>query len=239
MLAWGANVFNLGVLSCLVIYPLVYRPLAGDGSRRSRVRLAAIVSCTLSMAAAALGVTIETQVSGITTIPFVAFLMMMVPVHLAIEFVEGVITAGNVTYVAKTQPELLHQQTQTKPAVPKLLRPAWAMISVFLVAALLTGGVMTWFSSDQPDGVERALDGLGHSAALEMSSDELEQQLAGIQENPAIVDRSPMATIGVVSPTKSLEGVVGSILTLGLVVAVGWTLGSRRTEKATNPGLRV
>ena len=34
LLALGANLFNLGVLPCFVVYPLVYRPLAGRRRRR-------------------------------------------------------------------------------------------------------------------------------------------------------------------------------------------------------------
>lgn len=231
LLAWGANAFNLGVMSCFVIYPLVYRPLAGDGSQRKRVTLAVIVSCTLSMASAALGVTVETELSGITTIPFMPFMMLMVPVHLVIGLVEGVITAAILSYVARTQPDLL--QRQSMPATP--WRSGRTLMGGFLLAAVLTGGVLTWFSSRAPEGVEWALNGMGHAKALEVAAgDGLKSQLAHIQSSMTLFDGTPVpGGEGIVSPASSFEGLTGSALTLGLVLAVGLLLRWRRRQKFT------
>ena len=50
LLAYGANVFNLGFLTCYVVYPLIYRRLAARGTARSanagrRPELPRVVTC--------------------------------------------------------------------------------------------------------------------------------------------------------------------------------------------------
>ena len=50
---------------------------------------------------------LETYFSGISELPLATFLVMMLPIHLGIGLVEGLVTAGVVLFVKQAQPELL------------------------------------------------------------------------------------------------------------------------------------
>lgn len=231
LLAWGANVFNLGVVSCLLLYPLVFLPLAGDGSSRRRVSVATVVSCTLAMTLGSLGVSLETAASGITRLPLAEFLLLLLPIHLAIGLVEGVISAGVLAAVARR-----HPQIGRRP----LVHSGRGVLASFVLAALLTGGVLSWFASAHPDGLEWSIERMGASHALEAAPPQpLHQQAARLQQaTSALPDYNlPQAlpATGVVSPGTSLAGVVGSLATL-LVIALLGHLLRRRHAAARQPG---
>ncbi len=88
LLSFGVNFLTMGVIPCLLVYPLVYEKLA----RRSRFG-AAVLSGVVSLLAGALVVCAAAALSG-TVINFGAFAVRMVSVHLAIGLVEGVITGA-------------------------------------------------------------------------------------------------------------------------------------------------
>ena len=84
LLALGCNIFNMGVLPCLVVYPLVVRPLLCRGLTPRRLSAAALLGAVLGLQLGAFGVVLETQLSGITALPFGTFAALMQPIHLAI-----------------------------------------------------------------------------------------------------------------------------------------------------------
>ena len=43
LLALGCNILNMGVIPCLVVYPLIFKPILGKGYTVKRISLAAIV----------------------------------------------------------------------------------------------------------------------------------------------------------------------------------------------------
>ena len=57
----------------------------------------------------ALGVVLETYFSGVSELPLTTFLLLMLPIHLGIGLVEGLVTAGVVLFVKQAQPELLRR----------------------------------------------------------------------------------------------------------------------------------
>ncbi len=225
LLAWGANVFNLGVLSCFVLYPLVFRPLCGKGGQRLRVSMAALISCTLAMMLGAFGVSLETAISGITYLPLAEFLALMLPIHLAIGLVEGGVTAAVLAFVARRHPAL--------GAAP-LQNSTGGTVAAFILAALLTGGVLSWFASSHPDGLEWSITRLGAEHLLQqVPQDKLAQQLASVQQATSVLPgydtATPLPESGMASAGTSLAGVVGAGVTLLLVLLLGTAL--RRLRK--------
>ena len=107
LLALGANVWNMAFYGCFVGYFLIYRPLmqgrllAGKG--RTKLVLASVLGCVVTLQLGALSVVVETSLSGITALPFGAFAALMQPIHLAIGLVEGGITAAVLLFVYSTQ----------------------------------------------------------------------------------------------------------------------------------------
>ena len=62
----------------------------------------------------------NTSVSGISSLPFGSFLMVMQPIHLAIGLVEGIVTGAILIFVHQARPELL-ASVQSKTPLERTL----------------------------------------------------------------------------------------------------------------------
>ena len=107
LLALGCNIFNMGVIPCLLVYPLIYKPIVRKGLSAGRIALASILSVVVGLQLGAFGVVLQTLASGVTALPFTTFTMLMQPIHLAIGIVEGLVTAAVLSFVYKARPEIL------------------------------------------------------------------------------------------------------------------------------------
>jgi cobalt/nickel transport system permease protein len=94
LLALGANIFHLGVFPAFVAYPLIYRRIVGERPGPTRVVVGSIAGALVGLSLGALAVVLETSFSGISDLPFGTFLALMLPIHLAIGLVEGLVTAA-------------------------------------------------------------------------------------------------------------------------------------------------
>ncbi|MBF0164825.1 MAG: energy-coupling factor ABC transporter permease [Magnetococcales bacterium] len=240
LLALGANILNMGVIPCLVLHPMVFRPLAGaQPVAGRRLRIAVFVSAWLALLVGALGVVVETWLSGISGLPFTPFLLTMGTIHLAIGLVEGAITVAVVALLLKARPDW--------PLSREALVPAphhWGRVPVVVgVAALLTGGVLSWFASASPDGLEWSVSRLtGTGESLEGNST-LHQATARLQAfiapMPDYAFRSasdaPEESVekrwGAPDGASSLAGIAGGVLT---VLILGLLAGIPQRRKTTN-----
>ncbi|MGE5159885.1 MAG: energy-coupling factor ABC transporter permease [Betaproteobacteria bacterium] len=237
LLALGANIFNLGVLPCFLAYPLVYRPLAGDGSSARRVALAGAVAAVVGLQLGALGVVLQTVASGVSSLPFSTFLWLMLPIHLAIGVIEGFATVAIVMAIHRARPDLVRAAIGTSPPSSRPLRPLLAGLAV---VALLTGGVMSWFASAQPDGlewsIEHARQGGGEAApggGVHRLVADLQRRLAllpdyGFSVDARAAEPAKEAAWPAVDAGTSLAGVVGGAATLALVWSLALLLRRRR-----------
>ena len=229
LLALGANLFNLGFLPCLVAYPLIYRPLAPAGSSRARVGIAAVLAAVAGLQFGALGVVLQTVLSGISSLPTGPFLALMLPIHLAIGLVEGLATAALVVFLAQARPDLIAASPTGS---------ARARVAGVAVAAALLAGVISWFASPDPDGLEWSLAKAAGTVELKAPEGGIHERLAGVQSRTALLPDYdlPSATPKAegagawpeVSAGKSVAGLVGAIATLLVVVAVAFALRRRR-----------
>ena len=217
LLALGCNVVNLGALTAFVAYPLVYRPLARIGRRLLATLAAAVVSLQL----AAFGVVMETFLSGISALPFDAFLLLMQPIHLAIGLLEGVVTAMIIAFVCRARPEI---KAQVMAAQPLANLPLRGLLLAFLAAALLTGGILSGFVSEHPDGLEWAISRVTGSAQLAPPADGLHPRLAKLQEQLTLF---PGEAATAEAPAAGTVGLVGGAVTLLLCLLIGLLLRNR------------
>jgi len=104
LLAYGCNVFNLAFYTCLVVYPLVFKPFLSRGWSTRRIWFGSVLSSVIGLQFGAFSVVLQTLLSNRTELPFTSFLMLMQPIHLAIGLIEGIITATIVTFVWKARP---------------------------------------------------------------------------------------------------------------------------------------
>ncbi|MCH5376784.1 MAG: energy-coupling factor ABC transporter permease [Planctomycetes bacterium] len=230
LLALGCNVFNLGALPCFVAYPLVFRPLVGSSSSYGRLVTASLLAAVAGLQLGAFGVVLQTVMSGRTELPFGAFLAMMQPIHLAIGVIEGLATASILGFLWKARPQL-REAPQTSPSANVgNARFAWAL----LVASVLVGGVLSWFASVHPDGLEWSIarttgttEELAQPSQVARDLTEFQQQAALLPDydfrtvDGADTVEAPSGSWPNVSPGASLSGIVGSLLVLLVAIAVG------------------
>ena len=95
-MALGANVWNMAFYGCFVGYFLIWRPIMrsklfgeGKSAQRGRIVAASILGCIVTLQLGAFSVVLETSLSGITELPFGAFVALMQPIHLAIGLVRA------------------------------------------------------------------------------------------------------------------------------------------------------
>lgn len=163
LLALGCNILNMAATSCLIAYPLIYRPIAGQSTKPWRITLAALLSSVIALEIGAAGVTLETEISGITALPTSTFLAFMLPIHLAIGAIEGVATAAVLCFLAKYRPETLASWKGSSQASGKVQQDesksrGRKVLIGFGIAALIFAGAFTWLASANPDGLEWSIE---------------------------------------------------------------------------------
>ena len=162
LMALGANIWNMAFYGCFVGYYLIWRPIVaaarGDkAAQRLRIILASVVGCVVTLQLGAFSVVLETSLSGITELPFGAFVALMQPIHLAIGLVEGLVTAAVLVFVYESRPELLRDVDTAQMGGAR--RSLKSVVIVLAVVAALVGGGLSLLASSNPDGLEWALFG--------------------------------------------------------------------------------
>lgn len=155
LVALGANIFNIGAITCFSGYA-VFR-LAGGAAASGKRRLwagflAGWFSLTLSAAFCAL----QIGLSG--AIPLQIGLTTMVGYHAIVGVIEGALTAGVLSFLARVRPDLLKMD-----GIGKIGLADWAGAAVFVAipaTILILAG-----SSGLPDPLEKLLALAPHSSA--------------------------------------------------------------------------
>ena len=244
LMALGANIWNMAFYGCFVGYYLIWRPimrsrlfegLGPKAGQRARIIAASIIGCVITLQMGAFSVVLETTLSGITELPFGAFCALMLPIHLAIGLVEGLITSAVLCFVYAARPELIRD---VDPAAGEAAvfgqgaasgRKSLVTVIVSLaVLALLTGGVFSHFASSNPDGLEWALFGneeAGYSANMGLdeenfgNSSAVSETAASIQDKTSFLpdysfpeSENPMGT--------TASGIVGSVMVAAATLVI-------------------
>lgn len=224
LLALGCNMFNLGIVPSFVAYPLIYKKMVGTSPSHARIVFTSIVAAVVALQVGSLGVVLQTLMSGVSSLPFSAFVVLMQPIHLAIGIVEGVATALIVSFVYRARPELLDCAWQGKPLGNMPIR---SLLATFLIATFLTGGFLAWFASEHPDGLEWSIAQVT-SSQEPVKRDPLSGPLEDFQEKTALFPdyalRENPETNSSSRLGTSLAGLVGGALTLFVCILAGFLL---------------
>lgn len=228
LMALGANVWNMAFYGCFVGYYLIWRPILRCGwfskmgakaGQRARIVAASLIGCVVTLQLGAFSVVLETSLSGITELPFGAFLALMQPIHLAIGLVEGLITAAVLSYVYESRPELIREVDLSDSRV-SARQSLVGTILVLAVAAAVVGGGISQLASANPDGLEWALFGNeeeGYSANMGLDEETFGNQssmsdaAAAIQEKTSFLPDYGFANSESAAGT-TVSGLVGSIM---------------------------
>lgn len=234
LLALGCNIFNMGFIPAFIVYPFLYRKIIGANPSPGRMALAIMVSAVAGLQLGPFCVVLQTYVSGISELPFSTFLLLMQPIHLAIGIVEGFVTVAVVSFVYKARPEILQVALDARPIGA---HPVRNVILSFLAAAILTGGIVSWFASENPDGLEWAIAGVTGKEELAGPSRGIYKTLATIQEKTAFLPdysfRKPEGEQQRQESAKagtSVSGILGALMTLALAAVIGLVLRKRALQ---------
>ncbi|NLI91995.1 MAG: cobalamin biosynthesis protein CbiM [Peptococcaceae bacterium] len=244
LLALGCNIFNLGFFTCFVAYPFLYKGIIRQGYTQKRILLASMIAVVLGLQMGAFGVVLETLFSGITQLPFSTFVLLMQPIHLAIGIVEGLVVTAIVSFVWKERPEIIERAALGKTIGDISIKK---VLTGFVIMAMITGGVLSWFASANPDGLEWSMFKTAGVEELE-ASDGIHQTLADIQSGTAFLPdygfKAPESETAseeaagggeeawpTVSVGTSVSGFVGGFLTLALAALTGLIITRVKSKK--------
>ncbi|MFH8728668.1 energy-coupling factor ABC transporter permease [Streptomyces termitum] len=234
--ALGVNITVMGVTTVVVAWA-VFRGLRLVLPRtRGGVTAATFVAAAVSVPASAAVFTLVYAVGGTTDVPVGKVLTAMLGVHVLIGVGEAVITALTVGAVLAVRPDLVHgargltaplklrvggelvdaaPAADPGPATAGSPKKLWAG---GLLTALVLAGVVSFYASASPDGLEKVAADQGIDAKVE--------------EHAAAAD-SPLADYGVrgigsARLSGGLAGVIGVTATLAVGTGAFWITRRRR-----------
>lgn len=233
LMALGANIWNMAFYGCFVGYYLIWRPIMqshwfgeGKSAQRARIAAASIIGCVVTLQLGAFSVVLETSLSGITELPFAAFVALMQPIHLAIGFVEGLITSAVLLFVYESRPELLQCMAAAEGESSK--RSLKAVIAILAVVTLVVGGGLSLLASSNPDGLEWALfgnaeEGYAENMGLDEEAFGVSSKAAdtagAIQEKTSFLPDYAFADNDT-SVGTTVSGIVGSAMVAGAAILI-------------------
>jgi cobalt/nickel transport system permease protein len=246
LLALGCNVFNMGVIPALIIYPLIFKPLVRKGFTVPRITVASALAVVIGLQLGAFAVVLETLASGITALPFSVFVRLMQPIHLAIGIGEGIVTALVLSFVYKANPEILENSAArtvfslrgkdvSGPAAAAVKTAPRSSVRKTLVLlgllALFTGGLLSIFASAYPDGLEWAIEKTAGSAGLEAEGPVF-RRAAAIQESAAFMPDYTFPGVSSASAGTALAGIAGVVLSFFLAGGAGFVISLAKRKRA-------
>ena len=245
LLALGCNIVNLGFFPSFIAYPLIYRKIIGTAPTPIKISIASMIAAVAGLQLGAFGVVVETASSGISALPFATFLAVMQPIHLAIGIIEGVVTAAVISFVYTAKPEILQSVMEAGPIGAHRIR---SIALVFLAVAVITGGILSWFASEHPDGLEWSITKVTGQEELKGAEKGLHGSIAALQSSLSFLpgysikkteDAKPAAGRGHPAEEKktagsklgtSISGIVGGTITLALCFLIGFILKQRTMQ---------
>ncbi|MCQ2451927.1 MAG: energy-coupling factor ABC transporter permease [Oscillospiraceae bacterium] len=236
LMALGANCWNMAFYGCFVGYFLIWRPIMRSGwfgkmeakaATRLKIIAASLLGCMVTLQLGAFSVVIETSLSGITELPFGAFLALMQPIHLAIGLIEGLITAAVLVFVFESRPELIQEAGSESKGI-RGKRSMKATLIVLVVVVALVGGGLSLFASSNPDGLEWSLFGnaeAGYSDNMALDEEDygvsssVADAAAAAQEKTAFLPDYAFANSDSAAGT-TVSGLVGSAIVAAVALGV-------------------
>mgnify|MGYP000009394632 FL=1 len=230
LMAYGCNVWNMAFYACFFGYFCIYKPILGKNPSKKKILIASILGSVLSLQLGAFSVTLETLISGVTELPFLTFLSFMQPIHLAIGFVEGLITSAVLIFVYNTRPEMLNLNEKSNEFSFK------KVIAILSIVTVLIGGGISLLASSSPDGLEWSMENVAGSTELD-SKGSAYDKASEIQEKTTLLPDYSISNSNNEILGTSFSGVLGSVLVA--VILIGGSLIFRFYKKgAKNEQIR-
>ena len=230
LLALGCNVWNMAFYGCFIGSLLIWKPMMRNGMSKAKIIAASVIGCVLTLQLGAFSVTVETLASGITELPFATFVMTMQPIHLAIGFVEGLITAAVLVFVYEARPELLFGSSEAEGKEGRFsLKKTLIILST---AAVLTGGFLSLAASSKPDGLEWSMEKLTGSTELD-AEEGIYQVTGAVQEKTSLLPDYAFKGSESVFGT-AFSGIIGGLAVVLLCIGMCCLFKLFRKNKTVN-----
>jgi cobalt/nickel transport system permease protein len=236
LLALGCNIWNLGFYPCFIGYPLIYKPIVQKGMSSKKILMASLLAVLVGLQLGALSVVLETLLSGRSELPFGTFVLLMQPIHLAIGVVEGFITAGVINFIKASRPELLISIAEIRSLSPEMKLKK--IMITFLIISIITGGVVSWFASSHPDGLEWSIERVYGKPELPEHETGIAMLLNTLQGKTAFLPdytfkkkedlKKQKASDGEANAWPNIEtgtsvsGILGSVMMVSFIVLIGF-----------------
>ncbi len=214
LLALGCNIWNMAFYGCFIGALLIWKPMMKKGATRGKILAASIIGCVLTLQMGAFSVAVETLISGVTELPFGVFVATMQPIHLAIGFVEGLITAAVLIFVNEARPELLWGVNTVDKKEGRLSLKG--TVAALAAVAVVCGAVISLFASAFPDGLEWSMEKVAGTAELEAAGGVYETA-DNIQTATSLLPdyafKGSEAAVG-----TSFSGIIGALVVVAITV---------------------
>lgn len=210
LLVLGANVWNMAFYGCFLGYYCIWKPIMKRGVTRKKIWIGSLLGSVIALQLGAFSVTVMTTLSGITSLPFTAFVTAMQPIHLAIGLVEGGITGAIISFVYEVRPELIKgAPLESKSNLFSFKKT----LIIFGIAALFIGGILSYAASSHPDGLEWSIEQLTGETELLEQEGGLHGISGRIQEKCSILPDYGFKNSESVAGT-SFAGISGAVMVL-------------------------
>lgn len=211
ILALGCNIWNIAFYGCFIGSLLIWKPIMKRKATKGKIIIASILGSIITLQIGAFSVGIETFASGISALPFLTFISVMQPIHLAIGIIEGLITSAVLCFIYEARPELLYGIREDLNENKRRFSFRKVIIIFSLLTILIAGG-LSLFASEYPDGLEWSIKKITNSTEIEVSG-EIYEGFEKIQETTSVLPDYNFKDSDLAVGT-SLSGIIG-----GLVVA--------------------
>jgi len=193
LIVMGANILNMGILTCAVGYGL-YRSVIG--SNRT-VKLAVIgVAAWLSVMTGALSTALQIWLSGNAEVQIIVPAMLFV--HAFIGIGEALITVAAVAFIMRTRPDLLGEESESAQG-----SKGWILTGVLITLGVV---LLSPFASASPDGLERVAEDLGFINIAQTAPYE-------------VIPDYTIPFLGETSTSTIIAGVIG-VLVVGVIITI-------------------
>ena len=226
LLALGANIWNMAFYGCF-IGSLIWKFIMKNGMSKTKIILASMLGSVLTLQLGAFSVTLETLASGVTQLPFGAFVLAMQPIHLAIGLVEGLITSAVLCFIYEARPEILWNGNNK---IEKEARFSYKKtIAILSCLVVIIAGGFSLLASSNPDGLEWSIEKLTGSTEIEGQENNVYQTAQSIQDTTAILPDYSFENSDN-SLGTSVSGIVGCIITVVFLLIVGYIIKLKRKK---------
>ena len=220
LLALGANIWNMAFYGCF-IGSLIWKFIMKNGMSKTKIILASMLGSVLTLQLGAFSVTLETLASGVTQLPFGAFVLAMQPIHLAIGLVEGLITSAVLYFIYEARPEILWNGNNK---IEKEARFSYKKtIGILSCLVVIIAGGFSLLASSNPDGLEWSIEKLTGNTEIESKENNVYQTAQSIQDTTTILPDYSFENSDN-SLGTSVSGIVGCIITVVFLLIVGYII---------------